>query len=206
MKITRNRTTQCATASRTFTGNPATVCHTITDIYITHAQINFTNIRKINSQAISIGTHPSDLLFISHVLEVRWSRIGRRYPLSHDRSKRPIRRPIGELTSGNFRDGSTHYRTHENTGKPRFKSCSFQAGNRPGGSPQPGSKKSMAKFSTLRRLRCSEPRTLRGFANRLMFSLPQANPLFPRIPLTARSQNRDFHPKPNGAGKHDEKG
>ena len=58
----------------------------------------------------------------------------------------------------------------------------------------------------LRRLRCSEPRTLRGFANRLMFSLPQANPLFPRIPLTARSQNRDFHPKPNGTEKMARKG
>ena len=53
----------------------------------------------------------------------------------------------------------------------------------------------------VRHLRCSEPRAMRGFASRLMFSLPQPNPLFSRISLTARSQNRDFHHKPNGAEK-----
>ena len=58
----------------------------------------------------------------------------------------------------------------------------------------------------MRHLRCSEPRTLRGFASRLMFSLPQANPLFSRIPHTARFQNRDFHPKPNGTEKMAKKG
>ena len=58
----------------------------------------------------------------------------------------------------------------------------------------------------MRRLRCSEPRAMRGFASRLMFSLPQPNPLFSRIPFTARYQNRDFHPNPDSVGKHDEKG
>ena len=61
-------------------------------------------------------------------------------------------------------------------------------------------------LSNWRPLRCSEPRTLRSFASRLMFSLPQANPLFSRISAPVRSQNRDFHPNPDSAGKHDEKG